>query len=108
MSMPIVATIEVDLLDMAVLLRNPSSVTRWKCRSTTGPFHYLPSPSVLSCKNGERQLMISQYVGSAQREVRFERRHMTSVIAAHRRAINADLSLIFRWVSSMRHRLVTF
>jgi hypothetical protein len=37
--MPIVATIAVDLLDMAVLLRNPSSVIRWQCRSTAGPFH---------------------------------------------------------------------
>jgi hypothetical protein len=41
--------------------------------------------------------MTSQYVGSARCEVRFERRHMTSVIAAHRRVTfcpNADLSLV--------------
>ena len=50
MSMPIVATGEFDLLDMAVLLRNPSSVTRWKCRSTTGPFHYRLLGQVTGCK----------------------------------------------------------
>jgi hypothetical protein len=35
MSMPIVTTIGVDLLDMAVLLRNPSSVTRWQWHGRT-------------------------------------------------------------------------
>src|SRR6266478_1585319 len=43
MSMPIVATVEFALLDMAVLLvlGCPSSIARWQGRSTAGPFHYV-------------------------------------------------------------------
>jgi len=33
LSILIVATIGVDLLDVAVLLRNPAASARWQCRS---------------------------------------------------------------------------